>query len=344
MQPHQFPPPENGRARSRVLPVFLPFQGCSARCLFCAQTLQTGETARAPRDVLARLDADLGRAVDENRPPFELAFYGGTFTALPSDDQLACLELAARYRKTGLITRVRASTRPDALTADNLVSLQKAGLDMLELGIQSFDTASLAVSGRGYDRETALTGCALVRDSGLALGIQLMPGMPGMTPDVFREDTTLTVALSPAVVRLYPCLVLAGTALADLYAKGGFSPWSLDETVPLLAEAQRAFWRADITVIRIGLAPQDTLDQGGILAGPRHPALGSMVRGLALFRYIKEEIAAFGRPVAKITLPRRFQGEFWGHGGELKQAYAALGIQPGSVEWHDAAWCEVRGE
>ena len=337
-----FQSPERDRPRTRVFPAFLPFHGCPVRCIFCAQTLQTGKESRRVCDILTDLDADLQHALNKNTPPFELAFYGGTFTALPPEDQAACLDLAAKYKKFGLVTRVRASTRPDALTSERLRVLRDAGLDMLELGIQSFDDAPLAASSRGYGRKTALAGCALVNDSGLDLGIQLMPGMPGMTPPMFREDIADAVAQHPVAVRLYPCLVLAETALAALYADGRFTPWPLEETVPLLAEAQLAFWRANITVIRIGLAPEDGLDQGGILAGPQHPALGSIVRGLALFRYIEEEIARFGLPVAELTLPRRFQGEFWGHKGERKAAYAAIGIRPESVKWHDKDWCAFR--
>ena len=336
-----FPAPEAERPRPRIQPVFIPFQGCATRCIFCAQSLQTGETPRGIRETLAALEAGLSRAADKGEPPRELAFYGGTFTALPEKDQFACLELAARFRERGLVSAVRASTRPDAVTAPLLTALRQVGLDMLELGVQSFTDTALSAANRGYTGETAARACGLVRESGLVLGIQLMPGMPGMREDDFRRDLAQTLAQAPAAVRLYPCLVLAGTELAALYQRGAFVPWSLEETVPLLAEAQGAFWRAGVAVIRIGLAPQTELDQGGILAGPRHPALGSMVRGLALFHYIAEQVSRLERPITGLALPRRFQGDFWGHRGELKEAYAALGLSPANVTWHDVPYCAL---
>ena len=340
MNTFPFPPPDAPRAKPRIQPVFIPFQGCPMRCVFCAQTLQTGETPRNVRLVLDDLAAALDRALASSEPPRELAFYGGTFTALPLSDQFACLELAARYQAKGLITNVRASTRPDALSLSHLDALRKAGLAMLELGVQSFSDTPLTASRRGYSGATAVAGCRMVRDSGLALGIQLMPGMPGMQPEHFFHDLETTLVQLPAAVRLYPCLVLADTPLATLFERGEFAPWSLETVIPLLAKAQSAFWNADIPVIRIGLAPQDGLDRDGILAGPVHPALGSIVRSVALFRYIHDVVARLGSPVTALAMPRRFQGEFWGHRGTLKNDYAALGITPANVIFQETGWCE----
>ena len=338
-----FSAPDSPRPKPRIQPVFIPFQGCPTRCVFCAQTLQTGEPPRGVQLVLGDLAATLDHALAKGEPPRELAFYGGTFTALPLADQLACLEIATRYQEKGLVSGIRASTRPDALSPDLLATLRSAGLSMLELGIQSFSTLPLTASQRGYTGETAILGCRMVRESGLALGIQLMPGMPGMQPEHFLRDLEVTVAEAPVVVRLYPCLVLANTPLAAMFNNGKFTPWALETVIPLLVAAQRAFWQAGITVIRIGLAPQDGLDQDGILAGPVHPALGAIVRSIALFHHVRDAVVRWNRPIASLAMPRRFQGEFWGHKGTLKQDYAALGIIPATVVWHDAPHCEIVG-
>lgn len=340
-----FPAPEPKRQKPRVQPVFIPFQGCTIRCIFCAQTLQTGEAIRSCGDTLAALAMDLEQAVRENAPARELAFYGGTFTALAEQDQFAFLRLAVSYREKGLVSAIRASTRPDAVSPSHLAALRAAGLDMLELGVQSFADAPLAAAMRGYCGTRAAEGCAAVKESGIHLGIQLMPGMPGMDAEDVARDVARTAAFAPAAVRLYPCLVLEGTELAASYRRGEFVPWSLERTVPLLTEAQLTFWRTGVPVIRIGLAPQDGLNGGGIITGPAHPALGSMVRGRAFLRYIREELARLGLSTAsgkQLVLPRRYQGDFWGHGRELEGAYAELGIRRGSVAWHEADHCEIR--
>jgi hypothetical protein len=269
--------------------------------------------------------------------PLEAAFYGGTFTLLAEADLSACLAFVRRMMDEGIIAGARCSTRPDALSQAVLDRLQEAGFTCLELGIQSFSSAALAWAGRGYTRETALAACALTRRSGLALCIQLMPGMPGADAAAAREDVALAASLAPDMARLYPCLVLEGSGLAALWREGRYAPWEEEETVAFLAEACLAFWSAGTRIIRLGLAPQEGMETA-VLAGPRHPALGSRARGLALFLFLEKRLRSAGFSAAnppRLDLPRSRQGEFWGHGGELAARYASLGLTPENVHWRE---------
>ena len=83
-----WPPP----ARSRpIVPVFLPFRGCATRCIFCAQDIQTGRSPQeaGPDGILDKAGAALELRAAHGLPPAELAFYGGTFTALPAAEREA---------------------------------------------------------------------------------------------------------------------------------------------------------------------------------------------------------------------------------------------------------------
>ena len=206
----------------------------------------------------------------------------------------------------------------------------------MELGVQSFSDPALALSQRGYTGEQARAGCLLVKESGLRLGIQLMPGMPGLDAEAARKDVELAAALDPACVRLYPCLVLAGSALADLWRAGEYTPWNLPECVDFLAWACLSFEKAGIPIARMGLAEEPGLREQ-VLAGPRHPALGNMVRALALHHSLRDRMrefrTAFPETQPYLFAPRRFQGEFWGHGKELVPAHAALGLTRRNVLW-----------
>ncbi|MDR2503012.1 MAG: radical SAM protein [Deltaproteobacteria bacterium] len=329
--------PEPVRAGPPVFPVFIPFAGCAGRCVFCSQERQTGTETR-PLDSLRR---DLEAHPPAMRPVPELAFYGGTFTALPLKEQEAFLTLAAKLKAAGSICRTRCSTRPDALKPPLLARLAALGLDCLELGIQSFSAAPLQASRRGYSPETALRACRLAQEAGLELGVQLMPGMPGMEPEHFQRDMELCLELRPSLLRLYPCLVLEGTALAQDWKNGAYTPWSLELIMELLPPAILRLWRRGIRVIRLGLAPEEGLEPC-ILAGPRHPALGQRLRSRALFLHMKEKLPP---PQHMSTLelhaPNRCQGEFFGHRGELKEAYARLGLTPDRVRWREQDYFEL---
>ena len=209
--------------------------------------------------------------------PIELAFYGGTFTALPERLQMECLALAMQAKEKGIVCRVRCSTRPDALRPDRLQALRHAGLDLVELGIQSFHTEALLDVQRGYNGDRAREGCRLIKESGLKLGIQLLPGMPGSTPQRFSEDVEEALAFSPSCLRFYPCLVVDGTPLAERWRIGQYAPWELDTTITTLGKALASAWAQRIPVIRLSLAPERELDES-VLAGARHPAILSKVK------------------------------------------------------------------
>jgi len=334
--PLVFAHPEPMPHATRVWPVFLPFAGCPYRCVFCAQDKQTGRDEAELETILHELERDLDQALAAGRGPYELAFYGGTFTALPSPWPEMFLGLAMRFRERGLVTHVRCSTRPDCVDEFGLSMLRAQGLDMVELGIQSFDDQALKQSGRGYDGAIARRACEMVKGADLGLGIQLLPGLPGDRPGMFAEDVRIAASMEPEAARLYPCLVVAGTPLADIWERGEYEPWTLDRAKEELADALLVLWKKNVRVIRLGLAPEGTLEEN-ILAGPWHPALGQSARGLALFEIIRQHVVQLGRSPVSLEVPRRYSGELYGHGRELAPRYFEIGLSEESVSFGDGA-------
>ncbi len=334
-------------ARSRpIVPVFLPFRGCPTRCIFCAQDIQTGRIRQeadpdgnVPDGILDKAGAALNLRAARGLPPAELAFYGGTFTALPAAEREACLEFAATALARGRIASFRCSTRPDCLDKRILSRLRQTGCAVVELGVQSFADTALRAARRGYDGAAALRACALVRASGLRLGVQLLPGMPGVSPEVFLADVGQALDAGADMLRFYPCLVLAGTGLARLWRVGGYAPWDMESTLDNLAQGWLLARAVHTPVIRMGLAPEASL-AGAILAGPAHPALGTRVMGRALLAAVRNLAtrAPGGRMPERLEAPRACQGYFWGHANELRPAWAALGLDPRNVRYtKDAA-------
>lgn len=314
-----------------VFPVFLPFRGCQERCIFCAQDAQTGRASNHDAcQVLEDVWRTLQQRAAQGCEPVELAFYGGTFTALPPTEWERCLALVVEARKQGLITSFRCSTRPDRVNGTRLAALRAAGGTLVELGVQSFADAALTASCRGYTGAVARDACAAVRKAGLQLGVQLLPGMPGHTPAMFLEDVTTALAAGAQRLRFYPCLVLAGTKLAALWRSGQYTPWTLAETLDTLAAGWLAATQANVPVIRMGLCPEPQL-QAVILAGPMSPALGSRVMGHALLRAVRHILHTEAGENTKTTfdllLPQAAQGCLWGHKGELRAVWKALGLR-----------------
>ena len=261
-------------ARNRILPIFVPQRGCPHQCVFCDQRTISG----CHRPVTA---ADVTRLLTEALPlagqGMEVAFYGGSFTAIPAEQQQELLDAVEPFLETGAVASVRVSTRPDAITPEALERLRRGGVRTVELGCQSMDDVVLNASGRGHGREVVAPAVALLRQYGFSVILQMMTGLPEQTDKNALETAHALAALQPDGVRLYPTVVVRGTALAERYADGSYRPQTLEEATALGAEILELFLRSDIPVLRIGLQPSEELAQS-VMAGPYHPALGELVK------------------------------------------------------------------
>ncbi|WP_027720676.1 radical SAM protein [Maridesulfovibrio zosterae] len=328
-----FKHPEPERPKTRIWPVFMPFMGCPSRCVYCSQNRQTGTGAKTLSEIYQDIKIQIPSFfAEKEREPMELAFFGGTFTALPYDWQMRFIRLAAKFKENGFITKVRFSTRPDYINTTQLLELKNIGLDMVELGIQSFSAQTLKRSARNYSPETAVTACEKVHYTGLSLTIQLLPGLPGSEAGDFQQDISRTLELKPSAVRIYPCLTVRGTALEKLYKAGKYKPWPLEYTEDELAMALIRLWAQKIHVIRLGVAPESGM-QENIIAGPSHPALGQTARSKALYIHLCSKMSLLGAKPMKLTIPNKYSGEFWGHKGSLKPLYKMIGITPDMVQF-----------
>lgn len=260
------------QARQRILPFFLPMRGCPARCVFCDQHAISGRSSSPT----AQQIAEALRAFPPD-PAAQLAYYGGSFTCLPREEQRFYLELAAPALAEQRIGSIRISTRPDAVDAETCAFLYRHGVRTVELGVQSFADEVLRSSGRGYNAQQAEQACRCVQQQGLSLGVQLMTGLPADTDDKARSSMQQALQLGARLLRIYPTLVLEHTPLAELYRGGSYQPQTLEQAVSLCADLLAAARAAGAQLLRMGLNPSAELE-AALIAGPYHPAFGSLVR------------------------------------------------------------------
>ena len=140
--------------------------------------------------------------------------------------------------------------------------MRDAGVSLVELGVQSMDDAVLAAAGRGHTAAATIAAFATLRAAGLQVGAQMMPGLPGESAAGAIASFRRVLALKPDLLRIYPAVVLKGTALARMYQQGSYRPLSLDAAVNLCKIMLHDAARAAIPVIRAGLQPTDDLAAG----------------------------------------------------------------------------------
>ncbi len=285
-----------------VIPFFIPHLGCPHQCVFCNQRNITGHNTPEGISSIPRKVRDYLKAMTFNEP-VQIAFYGGSFAALPKETQKDYLEAAWPFVRSGEIESIRLSTRPDSVIQENLTMLRGYLVKTIELGAQSLDDHVLGRSGRGHTAANTVNAVRLLKKYNIKVGLQLMPGLPGDSADRFLDTIDKTIALRPDFVRLYPTLVIEGTPLAELYVSAQYSPLTLDDAVAICGSALEKFERAGIDVIRVGLQPTEELEKPGtIIAGPYHPAFRQLVESAILLDRMRTIVAGNKTKGSYITL------------------------------------------
>ncbi len=275
--------------RKYNIPIFIPHRGCPHDCAFCNQRKITGVDTDITPGVVEKQISEFLKTVDADNSTAEIAFFGGSFTGLELETQEAFLKVANKFFPN--VSGIRLSTRPDYITDDIIALLKKYNVTTIELGVQSSDDLVLQMNSRGHSFDDVIRATKLIKNSGIALGHQMMLGMFGSNPQKDMKTVEDIIGLDPECVRIYPVVILKGTALEDLYNDGSFIPYSTEEAAELAKNALCAFVKNGIDVIRIGLHSSEELESdGNIIAGPYHQAFGELVESLVFREKIEAEI------------------------------------------------------
>lgn len=279
--------------------LFVPDEGCPHRCSFCNQKTISGKTKRlSVEDIDSAVETALSSA-DCNKG--EIAFFGGSFTAIDKEYMTALLERAKKYIDKGLFAGIRISTRPDCITGEILDILRFYGVTSIELGCQSMSGEVLRLNNRGHSAEDVVKSAKLIKEYGFEFGVQMMTGLYGDTKHRAIETAEKLIALQPDTARIYPTVVLEGTELERLYRLGEYQPQSVDEAADICSELLMMFHEKGIRVIRVGLHSGGNVEDGYV-AGAYHPAFREICESRIYLKKVLDEIERQGIAKGEITV------------------------------------------
>ena len=238
--------------------IFVSHAGCPHQCSFCDQR-KISAAQQIP--TLEQVQEICRQAIAHPRRPkqLEIAFFGGSFTAIPEKEQNALLEAVQPFLAMEGVTGIRISTRPDCITPEILQRLQQLHVTAIELGAQSMQDAVLQKNHRGHTAQDVRNAAKWITDAGFSLGLQMMIGLDGSTPEQERETLRELLALHPDALRIYPLVVLKGTKLAERVQNGSFVLYDWETVLELCADALCACQQQGVRVIRCGLHAEDTV-------------------------------------------------------------------------------------
>lgn len=246
---------------------------CPADCIFCpdAQGVPRSYLPEEPavqramrahfdpyKSTKARMDMleAMGHPIDK----IELLIIGATWSAYPKKYQewyvRRCLDAMnggepaktleeaqtrnenARHRNVGMVIE----TRPDYIDMDEVRRLRWLGMTKIQLGAQSTDNRILELNKRDHTIEDTRRAVRLLRLAGFKLHLHWMPNLYGATPEGdVRDYENLwnDVALRPDELKIYPCMLIEGTKLYELWQAGKYRPYTDEELIETLAQAKR---------------------------------------------------------------------------------------------------------
>ena len=269
------------------IPIFIPHLGCPNACVFCNQKKISGVNCFSLSNVETTIEEVLSTTTAEDE--VEIAFFGGSFTAIDKSLMIQLLEIGHSYMRRGLVRTLRCSTRPDAINDEILIILRQYGMKTIELGMQSASDRVLLKTNRGHSYAQTIESVKLIKKYGFQLILQMMIGLP----DATMEDEVYTAEqiakLGANGVRIYPTVVFYDTELCEMARRGDYAPLTNEEAIKRSLGALRVFHRNDVRVIRIGLCASDTLSsEDEVYGGANHPALGELVYSELYYEKIVE--------------------------------------------------------
>lgn len=261
-------------AKKGNISIFIPHLGCPHKCSFCNQNVITGnEKQPTAQDVKNAVETALKR----KGYTYEIAFFGGSFTAIDRQYMISLLEAAGEYVKNGSVNGIRISTRPDAIDKEVLEILKGYGVTSIELGAQSMDDEVLKANLRGHTSADVENASRLIKEYGFELGLQMMTGLYLDTDEKAIKTAQKIIDLAPATVRIYPTAVLKGTYLARLLEDKVYKAQTVDDAANLCTKLVPMFENAGIKIIRLGLHSSPELKKN-IVAGAFHDSFGEIVK------------------------------------------------------------------
>lgn len=264
----------------------------------------------------------------------QIAFFGGSFTAIERNRMESLLTVANEYIDKGVAESIRISTRPDCINEEILRILKKYRVTHIELGVQSTDNAVLSACKRGHTASDSFNAARLITQEGFVFGGQMMIGLPHATLESEMQTALDIVKMSAGEARIYPTVVFGETELFRMTQSGEYTPLVLEDAVERTAKCYRIFLNAGVKLLRIGLHSSENLKNAP--CGANHPAIGELVKSRVYTDIIAERAGDCKNKILCVGIRKSDISMLRGHNGaaikRLKEQTGCADIEIKAIE------------
>jgi elongator complex protein 3 len=131
-------------------------------------------------------------------------------------------------------------TKPDWCDPEQIDRMLKLGGTKVEVGVQTTYERVNREMHRGHGNQASVDANRRLRDAGFKVGFHMMPGQPGMSREMCREDFRQLFDnpdWRPDYLKIYPTLVVRGTRVYDSWRRDEFEPLDNEAAADLVADA-----------------------------------------------------------------------------------------------------------
>ena len=302
------------------LSLYIHIPWCVQKCPYCdfnSHALKGDVPHQEYVDhLLADLDADLPLA--GGREISTIFIGGGTPSLLSAEAMQALLDGVRARIRVADDAEITMEANPGTVEADRFSGYQRAGVNRISIGVQSFSAEKLNRLGRIHGPEEAKRAATLATGLGLSsFNLDLMHGLPDQSLEEALDDLRQAIALNPPHMSWYQLTIEPNTlfssrppvlpdddALWDIFERGhrllsaaGYQQYETSAYAKPGYQCQHNlnYWRfGDYLGIGCGAHGKVTFSDGRILrtAKTKHP------RGFMRGDYMdkQHEVAAADRP------------------------------------------------
>jgi oxygen-independent coproporphyrinogen-3 oxidase len=263
-------------ARQGAIDLYLHFPFCRQICSFC-NLYAVVATARGlfERYVDALLqEAETYAPLLRGKPVDTVYLGGGTPSQLPAE--LIAALLTGLERLYGFdrreVPEVALEVAPDTVTPERLAAFREAGINRVNLGVQTVSDVEMRLIGRRHDAGLPLAAASDALQAGFEnVCVDLIYGLDGQTDRSWRESVDRVIELGPATVCAYSLTLRPRTG----YSARGFAVLDHREQIKRYDYAHQALVAAGYaqeTHVRWARGPN-----GGYRQKANHWALSNVV-------------------------------------------------------------------
>lgn len=210
--------------------IHIPF--CKSKCFYC-DFFKTTDLSGI-NDLLQAIKQEIiiRRDFLTDQTIHTIYFGGGTPSLLSVNQINELLDTIHHQFHVVDSAEITLEANPDDITFDYLLSIKKAGINRLSMGVQSFDDEDLRLMGRRHHSQQAIEAVGLAQKAGFNnISLDLIYGIPGLSLSRWKKNLEILFSLSIQHLSAYHLTYHEGTRFWKLLAEGSLR--EIDEDISI---------------------------------------------------------------------------------------------------------------